>query len=916
MINSNIRKMKKMYIALAAFLMTAVAFSQTVISGTILEEGTNSPLPGASVIVQGTTNGTSTDFDGNFTIEVSENSGTLVVSYIGFVSKKVPFTSTGSIGVISLEPNAEELEGVIVTGVQDIAKDRKTPVAVSTIKFAEIQEKLGSQELPEILNTTPSIYATKSGGGFGDGRVNIRGFDTNNSAVMINGIPVNDMENGRVFWSNWAGLSDVTSAIQVQRGLGSSKLAVSSVGGTINVVTKTSQNPKGGSFGATVGNDGYVKTLASYSSGILENGFSTSLLLSRTGGNMYADGTNFEGYNFFVGLGYTSGDHSLEFMVTGAPQWHNRRGRATSIEQQIQYGKGDGEPNRRYNESWGRLDGEEYTFAGNFYHKPVISLSWNWELSSKTTLQTNAYASFGRGGSLGEIGEIGGRRQFALPRTADGLIRVDDIKAFNSGTVVADFNGGNAREQIDGQYVNNSDRNPNENNTNGITRRSSINSHNWYGLLANFNNRISDKLTIDFGVDIRKYKGFHYRRVNDLLGGDVYQQTDDRNNPLGEGASNLFTETYAGDAPWWVFSNIDDEEKIDYYNTGFVNWLGVFAQVEYNFTEDVTGFIQGALSNQGFAREEFFGETPPEKTDFENILGGNVKSGLNWNINENHNLFANAGYYSKQPLFDAVYLNFSNSLNPDLTNEIIVGFELGYGYRSSKFRANVNLYRTSWKDRFDNVTATFNRGEPDEVRGTGNILGITQVHSGLEFDARLQASDKLSFTGMVSIGNWEYKDNITATFFDNDQSPIVIDGVEQTQVLNLDGVKVGDAAQFTAAMGVNYNILENLAVDLGYRYADNLYADFDITRIDENGSLKLPSFGLTDAGVSFKLPIGENALNFRVNVNNLFDTTYIAESDTNDFAEAGDETYDGINVSNRVFFGFGRTWNASVRFNF
>ncbi|WP_298478887.1 TonB-dependent receptor [uncultured Maribacter sp.] len=908
--------MKKMYIALAAFLMTAVAFSQTVISGTILEEGTNSPLPGASVIVQGTTNGTSTDFDGNFTIEVSENSGTLVVSYIGFVSKKVPFTSTGSIGVISLEPNAEELEGVIVTGVQDIAKDRKTPVAVSTIKFAEIQEKLGSQELPEILNTTPSIYATKSGGGFGDGRVNIRGFDTNNSAVMINGIPVNDMENGRVFWSNWAGLSDVTSAIQVQRGLGSSKLAVSSVGGTINVVTKTSQNPKGGSFGATVGNDGYVKTLASYSSGILENGFSTSLLLSRTGGNMYADGTNFEGYNFFVGLGYTSGDHSLEFMVTGAPQWHNRRGRATSIEQQIQYGKGDGEPNRRYNESWGRLDGEEYTFAGNFYHKPVISLSWNWELSSKTTLQTNAYASFGRGGSLGEIGEIGGRRQFALPRTADGLIRVDDIKAFNSGTVVADFNGGNAREQIDGQYVNNSDRNPNENNTNGITRRSSINSHNWYGLLANFNNRISDKLTIDFGVDIRKYKGFHYRRVNDLLGGDVYQQTDDRNNPLGEGASNLFTETYAGDAPWWVFSNIDDEEKIDYYNTGFVNWLGVFAQVEYNFTEDVTGFIQGALSNQGFAREEFFGETPPEKTDFENILGGNVKSGLNWNINENHNLFANAGYYSKQPLFDAVYLNFSNSLNPDLTNEIIVGFELGYGYRSSKFRANVNLYRTSWKDRFDNVTATFNRGEPDEVRGTGNILGITQVHSGLEFDARLQASDKLSFTGMVSIGNWEYKDNITATFFDNDQSPIVIDGVEQTQVLNLDGVKVGDAAQFTAAMGVNYNILENLAVDLGYRYADNLYADFDITRIDENGSLKLPSFGLTDAGVSFKLPIGENALNFRVNVNNLFDTTYIAESDTNDFAEAGDETYDGINVSNRVFFGFGRTWNASVRFNF
>lgn len=111
-----------------------------------------------------------------------------------------------------------------------MAKDRQTPVAVSTIRASVIQEKLGNQEFPEILSTTPSIYATKQGGGFGDSRITIRGFDTQNSAVMINGIPVNDMENGAVYWSNWAGLSDVTTAIQVQRGLGSSKLAVSSVG--------------------------------------------------------------------------------------------------------------------------------------------------------------------------------------------------------------------------------------------------------------------------------------------------------------------------------------------------------------------------------------------------------------------------------------------------------------------------------------------------------------------------------------------------------------------------------------------------------------------------------------------------------------------------------------------------------------
>lgn len=902
--------MKKFYVLGVTLFMTAFAFSQGTISGTIIDEQIDQPLAGANIVVKGTTNGVSTDFDGNFSIEVSEASGTLVISYIGYIRKEVPFNGPGELGQITLLEDAESLDEVIVTGVQDIARDRKTPVAVSTIKGAEIQEKLGSQEFPEILNTTPSIYATKTGGGFGDSRINIRGFDTNNSAVMINGVPVNDMENGQVYWSNWAGLADVTSAIQVQRGLGSSKLAVSSVGGTINVVTRSATNVEGGAIAGTVGNDGYVKTLASYSTGLLDNGFSTSLLLSRTGGNMYADGTKFEGYNFFLALGYTTTNHSLEFTVTGAPQWHHQRDFAPSIEDYLQYGK-DGEPNRRYNSDWGYMNGKEFSFRRNFYHKPVISLNWAWNINDATTLETSTYASFGRGGGTGEIGEINGQRQFQLPRSSDGLIRIDDILAYNSGQLVPDFSP-TPREQIDGLYLNNSDTNPNENNTNGITRRASVNSHNWYGILANLNNRISDKLVIDVGIDLRTYKGFHYRRVNNRLGGDAYLQTDNRNND----PNPLFFETYEANQPWWVFGNIDDEEKIDYYNTGIVNWLGVFGQVEYNFTDDITTFIQGALSNQGFAREEFFGETPPEKTDFKNILGGNLKGGINWNINANHNVFANAGYYSKQPLFDAVYVNFGNNLNPNLTNEKIVGVELGYGFRSASFRANVNLYRTSWKDRFESVGATFNEGTPEEIRGNANLLGITQVHTGIEFDGRLQVNNRLAFTGMLSIGNWEYQDDVSATFFDNDQEPIIVDGEPQREILPLDGVKVGDAAQFTAYIGTDIGIFENLSIDAGYRFADNLYADFDATDVTDQGALKLPSFGLANAGLSYGLPLGENLLSFRVNINNVFDTTYIAESDTNDFVESGDVTYEGINVSNRVFFGFGRTWNASVRFNF
>ena len=132
--------------------------------------------------------------------------------------------------------------------IASVAIDRETPVAVSTLDAKTIQEQLGDKELVETLNITPGVYATKSGGGFGDSRINIRGFDQRNVAVLINGIPVNDMENGWVYWSNWAGLGDAVNTMQVQRGLGASKLAINSVGGTLNIITKATDMKKGGSL--------------------------------------------------------------------------------------------------------------------------------------------------------------------------------------------------------------------------------------------------------------------------------------------------------------------------------------------------------------------------------------------------------------------------------------------------------------------------------------------------------------------------------------------------------------------------------------------------------------------------------------------------------------------------------------------
>jgi len=530
------------------FITSAAMYGQTV-TGTVMDE-TNQPLPGADVVLAGTTTGTSTDFNGAFTLDVNVESGTIEVSFIGYKTLKFAFTGTTDLGEVKLEPSQESLNEIVVVGIADIVKDRQTPVAVSTIRATEIQERLGSQELPEILNSTPSVYATKSGGGYGDSRINIRGFDQRNTAVLINGVPVNDMENGWVYWSNWAGLADVTSAIQVQRGLGSSKLAVSSVGGTINVITRSANSKQGGNFVTSIGNDGYVKLLGSYSTGVLDNGLSVSMLLSQTQGNGYIDGTEFLGNGYFLGIGYKASDkHQFEFTYTGAAQWHNQNSRSVEIYNYQRYGSVE-YPNRKYNAQWGYKDGEVYTFRRNFYNKPITSLNWDWTLSDNSKISTVVYASWGRGGGSGPIGRINGARdyygQFRDANT--GLIRFDDIQKWNTGGSVPDF-GADRVPDSNGEFIN--DRN------NGFTRRASMNSHNWYGMISNFNHKFNDQLSFDFGVDIRTYKGIHYRVVNDDLGADGYTDDRDDNNPNRD-----ITEYYGVTPNWNPFVNIKDQQKI------------------------------------------------------------------------------------------------------------------------------------------------------------------------------------------------------------------------------------------------------------------------------------------------------------------------------------------------------------------
>ena len=902
--------MKQILVGVMMVLTTLTSFGQT--TGKVVEVGTNEPLPGAAIVVKGTTIGAISDFEGNFTVDAAEGSE-IVISFLGYENLVGTLTNGTTYTLISSRNTLSEV--VVTSGVIDIAKVRETPVAVSTIRPSEISLKTGNQEFPEIMNRTPGVYATKQGGGYGDSRINLRGFDQSNTSILINGQPVNDMESGWVYWSNWQGLTDVASGIQIQRGLGATRLAVPSVGGTISVFTKAADKKKGTSLTQSFGNNGYSKTTAVYNSGKSEDGWATSILLSKWQGDGYIYGTAGEGYNYFTSVGYApeDSDHSLNFTFLGAGQWHHQRTSWVSIRDYQNFGE-EG-IDRRWNSDAGFRGGEEFNMRRNFYNKPLATINWDWEISDNLKLNTSLYGSAGRGGGTGPRGNnfrssVADYSPYQKDltehylengrgaRDANGFVDFDAIVANNIATTngyTGDISG------FAGQLIGSNGFRDSNVNRSVLVRRASMNSHDWVGGISNLEGQFG-KFKTSIGVDLRSYKGYHYRVMNDLMGLDGYYSTGNKNS-----AGTIINTTVA--ATPFTGTGLDGP-KIDYFNNGIVGWQGVNGLVEYNDDKKLTAVLQGGYSNQSFQREDFFDVPSEPISQIANRGGGYVKGGANFNIDEKSNVFFNTGFISRQPQFNAIFPNYSNTINDDIDNEEITSFELGYGYFGDNLTLNVNAYSTSWGNRF--ITRSLFNGQGD--LGTAQFRDIDVNHKGIEIEATYRPTSRLKLEGMASIGDWRYTKDFTSTLFDANQQEI------GTGTLYLKDAKVGDAAQLTANLNAEYRI-GKFNIDLGGRYVDGLYADYSIvdevfTTPDNAGALKLPSYFLADAGVTTRFKLFDNNVTFRVNINNLFDATYIAESETNIHADANSTTWNGIDTRNSVWFGFGRTWNASLKYNF
>lgn len=905
-------------LAVLTICFTATAVAQGTVKGKVVDAENNEPLIGATVSVSGTTLGTVTDIDGNFVLKLTSSKATLEFKYLGYQDKTMKVTQKGNVdlGTIALSLDAKTLGDVVITS--SIAVARKTPVAVTTLAPEFIEEKLGTQEFPEILKSTPGVYATKQGGAYGDSKINMRGFKSENIAVVVNGIPMNDMEWGGLYWSNWAGLSDVTRSMQTQRGLGASKVSAPSVGGSINIVTRTIDQKKGGSISYAMGNDGYNKLLFHVSTGMSKDGWALTLLGGKTWGDGYIQGTEFSAYNYFVNIAKRINDaHQISFTAFGSPQWHNQRSNKDGLSikgwQAVKNYMGDKSP-YRYNPTYGfGPNGERMSASHNEYHKPQLSLNHQWQINEKSSLSTAAYVSIGRG--YGNAGQ-------GYKKDANGTTYRNMWYGSYKGNLNTYFRNSDGTFAYDQIY----DMNEASDNGSMMAMSKSINEHNWYGLLSTYTTKFGDYIDFYGGIDFRYYKGTHTNELSDLYGGKYFL---DESREKVKAVNNALAGT-----PEYVKKKLQVGDVVYRDYDGYAISEGVFAQAEYN-KDKLSAFLAGSISNTGYWRyDRFYYDKQHAESETVNFIGYTVKGGANYNLNEYHNVFANVGYISRAPFFSGgafLQSTTSNATNPDAVNEKIFSFELGYGFRSPYFTANLNVYHTQWFDKTNAASVNIEDEKGNQVdRATINMQGVDATHQGIELDFVARPFRWLDINGMFSIGNWRWSSTPKGYFYNSLGQPLAYENgkfVEATGImapdhasvaLDLDGVRVGGSAQTTASLGATAKISKALRVGFDCVFYGRNYSDWAIESSDLTYNInktlvydspwRIPSAYVCDLNASYRFKIGGvNAILSGV-VNNLFDQEYI--SDATDGSNHDWQTAYGI------FYGFGRTYNLKLKLNF
>ncbi len=931
--------MKRILTFLMVLSLPLALMAQLNVSGTVTDAETGNALAGANVVVEGTTLGAAADADGAFTINGVADGASVTASMIGY--EDLTLTAAANL-------NFELTQGAIKLSALEVLAsraDKSTPVAYTNVTKAEMEVRLGSQDIPMALNTTPSVYSTQQGGGAGDARINVRGFNQRNVAVMINGVPQNDMENGWVYWSNWDGVGDATSSIQMQRGLSAVNLATPSIGGTMNIITDPTALSRGGKFKQELGAGGFLKSTLNYNTGLIADKYAFSATLVRKTGDGIIDATWTDAWAYYFGASFQmDAANRFELYAIGAPQRHgqnlykqnvlvyDKEFGESIVDKDIlgenydayvnQYTNGEPEMGRYYNENVSSVSsdykgkqywymyGEGGLFGGglqdryasdflnereNFFHKPLVNLNHYLTINDAMRLSSILYWSGGSGGGTGTYGSVKWNYHAGI-YSPSRWVHYDKTIANNSN-VDSTFSDTEARSY-------------------GILRNS-INRQNTYGLISKLNYDFSDALKLQAGIDWRTAGIEHTREVRDLLGGDYFVDLyyDNDGNPHMVNPNAEFgTKSYLGD-------------NIDYHNETTVDWIGGFFQGNYTAGK-LNAYGMFGVSSIAYTYQDHF-TIADEVIEADAIMATQFKGGAMYDVNENLSAFVNFGLVEKPPIMDNV-IYYDGTVASDPANEKFMSTEAGLNYTSDAFAAKVNVYNTDWIDR--NLTKAVTTGQGSS--GDTDVIfltGVNQNHKGVEVEASTKLTDFLRLDFALSYGEWMFVEDAEGTY--QDEAGNILGEYSYA----LKDLYVGDMPQTSYVFGFTLTPFAGLRAQVLMNTYDRNYADWgpdsrEYDGTDEEASpdreqvWQAPGYSKMDLHLSYDLPdfMGYKLQAF-AHVFNLTDAVFIQDAVDNSkyngykiYDENGNKVFANPHGASaaEVFLGTPRYFNAglSVRF--
>ncbi|MBK9566488.1 MAG: TonB-dependent receptor [Saprospiraceae bacterium] len=910
-----------LHLTILLLILVNVAWGQNI-EGRLLDNVSGEPIPGAEFLLKKTNNSAYSNASGKFIFnEIKPDYYVLEIKVNDIVIKSIEIThlSTGTnLGDISVTAsNTQSINDISVIDISDLASIEN--------ENDNFSSALSAGRDPFIDATTFNLIA---------GRFRPRGYFNEDSEMIMNGMLMNDQDDGRVLWTSWNGLNDVMRNRTNVVNLSESDLTFGGIGGaSIIDLRASSQRDEKKITYANSNRTFQHRIMATYSTGLMKNGWAIAATASYTYGTQgYIKGTHMQGNSYFLSIDRKLNDnHVLNFVVFGSPQ---RRGRSTGSVQEMYDISGD----NFYNPNWGFQNGAVRSAREYRIHQPVSILRHDWKISNKTKVMTSIGVQTGRYGStrLDWFDAPDPRPDYyrRLPSYATVPETKDQITNF----LKADE--GNRQINWQALYDANATRNYTIENADGIAGTDLsgklaayiMESENYDNQKINFNSvinsQISEKINFAGGVQYLNEKVHYYRRVEDLLGADFY--IDFNRFALRDFPDNKDAGQNDVNRPNRILKKGDVfGHDYDIHTNRASGWGQlIYVTPKFDFMAGLMLTYQ-SFYREGFTKTGIFPDNSFGKSEKNNFFNSAFKGGITYKIDGRNYLTLNGTYRTRAPFASESFVSprVRDQVVSDLKNEQITSVDISYLVRYTKLKARVSAFYTNFRNKISNDVFYH---EDFQTFVNYIMTGIDRKHTGLEIGLEYNLTSKISLSAAGALGEYFHSSRPVATISrDNSAADFVTD-----RTIFIDNYYFSGTPQTAGTVGITYRSTKFWFFDINVNGFSKNYLSFNpdrrtaeavktINPTEQNELYlsviqqeRLPD-GITvdfSMGKSTKLKDG-SYLRINLNAGNILNNTK--------FISGGFEQlrfdYETKNVNRfppRYFYSYGLNYNLNVSYTF